>query len=153
MSTSLNHHCGLQKSGPWHPQPQQMVKEHAPPTLRDGKMGSGNTSGEQRSCRRSRAVQVKPDVKCPCPQLVDDVCPKLTLLILSAMFSRPTGTCHSFLLSGSPFSMVLFTLIYLLNSSLSFRNLGNCSSAPTARGPLLYIPIKVYPSSAVKNPP
>lgn len=90
MCISLSYHCDLQKSSLWHPQPQQMVKEQVLPALRDGEMGLGITPGEQRSCRGSRAVQVKPEVRCPHIQCVDDVCPELALLMLSAMFSHST---------------------------------------------------------------
>jgi len=66
-----------------------MVMGQVPPTLRDGAVGLGFTTGEQRCCRGSSCCRLS-QMSDVCIQPVDEVCPELSLLMLSATFSHPT---------------------------------------------------------------
>lgn len=83
---------------------------------------------------------------------VDEACPELALIVLSRSFSHPIlEPVILFHYQFPLFSMVYFTLVCLLNSSLPFRNCGTKSLPLTARGSFLRISIQL-PTSAMKNP-
>lgn len=77
-------------------------------------------------------LQGKLDIRCPQKHPIDEACSELALIILSRSFPHPILE-WVILFRYQFFPLVCFTLLCLLNSSLSFRNDGTKSTSHCER--------------------